>query len=659
MRIRILAICLALSLTSTGALWAETELDLPDSLARREEAAMRQAAAAVAPAVVQIQTIGGLERVDEELIAQGPTTGLVISPDGFILSSSFNFVQRPASVLVTFSTGKQASADIVATDHSRMLVLLKAHDVSDLPVPDIAPLEDIHVGQWAIAIGRAFRAEVPNVSVGIVSATSRMAGRAIQTDAAVSMANYGGPLVDIRGRVLGILVPMSAQEGDVAGVEWYDSGIGFAVPLAAIDSPIEAMKQGKNQHAGRLGVSLLPGNPLTAPVELAAARPNSPAGKAGLKKGDRIVGVDGVAIETQQELRRVLGPRYAGEQLMLEIVRGDEKLKRTLTLAGELEVFQHAYLGVLPDRAKASEEDEPSGVRIRMVLPGSPAEVADLRPGDVITHINDEPIESIGDAIDRMNQGVVGDRIALKVRRGDSKLDLPATAGPYQTTLPYLAETFQPDAVNDDSPENKTESKPLKLQLPGFAHQCEAYIPPGADETAPVALVLLLGEPDGIAVSELMALWKPTCDAEGILLAVAAPEKNQTWQAGDQEYCRRLLIRLRANYPVDDRRIVVAGQGRSGDIAYQVGLAGRGLIDGVAVASAALPYWLGVPENEPAVRLAVLSAVDPREQTASVARLGTQKLTAAGYPVTTLAPRADGGLPVDEMGRWIDTLDRF
>ena len=75
-------------------------------------------------------------------------------------------------------------------------------------------------------------AHKPNISVGIVSAVNRIWGKAIQTDAKISPTNYGGPLVDIAGRVLGVLVPLSPMATDeLAGVEWYDSGIGFAVPL--------------------------------------------------------------------------------------------------------------------------------------------------------------------------------------------------------------------------------------------------------------------------------------------------------------------------------------------------------------------------------------------------------------------------------------------
>src|SRR5262245_43066102 len=84
----------------------------------REEAALRAAAERVAESVVQIRTIGGIDTAGAELHADGPTTGLVISPDGYIVSSKFNFSGEPASILVTFASGKQSPAELVAKDES-------------------------------------------------------------------------------------------------------------------------------------------------------------------------------------------------------------------------------------------------------------------------------------------------------------------------------------------------------------------------------------------------------------------------------------------------------------------------------------------------------------------------------------------------------------
>src|SRR3972149_3667349 len=90
-----------------------------ESLAAQEEAAVRNAVDRVAGSVVQIRTIGGLEAVDQTLLPDGPTTGLVISPDGWIVSSALNFVHQPASILITFASGPQGPAEPVAEDHTR------------------------------------------------------------------------------------------------------------------------------------------------------------------------------------------------------------------------------------------------------------------------------------------------------------------------------------------------------------------------------------------------------------------------------------------------------------------------------------------------------------------------------------------------------------
>ncbi|MFP6648785.1 MAG: trypsin-like peptidase domain-containing protein, partial [Pirellulaceae bacterium] len=218
---------LVLLLISTSLTWGQQPEPSLDNL---EQQAFRQAVAVASPSIVRIETIGGLEKVGQVLLGDGPTSGVVVSADGYILSSAFNFVRQPTSILVTTPSGKRAAAKIVARDHSRMLVLLKVNSQEPFPVAPLAPREELQVGQWAIAIGRTLSRETANISVGIISATNRIWGKAIQTDSKISPVNYGGALVDIEGRVAGILVPLSpqGQSSELAGTEWYDSGIGFA-----------------------------------------------------------------------------------------------------------------------------------------------------------------------------------------------------------------------------------------------------------------------------------------------------------------------------------------------------------------------------------------------------------------------------------------------
>src|SRR5688500_10642172 len=128
-----------LALTLTISLLALAPLAAQEDLEGLEETAMRAAVAAVAPSVVKIETIGGLERVGQVLVGTGPTTGLVVSEDGYIVSSAINFIQQPSSILVTLPGGQRAAAKIVARDHSRMLVLLKVNAPLALPVPVAVP----------------------------------------------------------------------------------------------------------------------------------------------------------------------------------------------------------------------------------------------------------------------------------------------------------------------------------------------------------------------------------------------------------------------------------------------------------------------------------------------------------------------------------------
>lgn len=670
-----------------------------DSLANREEAALRAAAESVAKSVVQIRTIGGLDTAGTELRADGPTTGLVISPDGYIITSTFNFAVQPASILVTFASGKQASAELIATDDSRMLVLLKVHEAVDLPVPELVPADEIRVGQWAVAVGRTFRADRINVSVGIVSATGRMFGKVLQTDADVSTANYGGLLVDIRGRVLGVIVPMAPQgAGEVAGAEWYDSGIGFAVPLVSITDALERMKRGEDQYTGILGIGMTAKSPHSDPAELATVRPDSPAGVAGLKKGDRIIEIDGRPIKTQTDLRFALGSRYGGESVSVVAMRGKERVARTITLAGELKAFRHAFLGLLPLRATslapaaadgdaitesnakveeaddegesenkenkekkivASGDQEPQGVVIRMVYPGSPAAEAGIQAGDRIVKINRADIDNIDDAIAEVNNVAPGGDVSVRMRRGVESKDYKLAAARLPTGVPeQLPSAFKVEA----EPPATAKGKTRKLKLAEFKESCQVYVPPNA-AGRPLGLLLWLHAPGEADAKAIITAWQPICDRDGLLLVVPTAADAGKWERTELEYLRRLTERVVRQYKPDPRRVVVYGQGGGGAMAWLLALSSRDIFRGVATTAAPLPRQIRVPENEPAQRLAVFAGLSGDEGAATQIAQGLTKLADAGYPVTTITNLDRAGRLSDEeheqLARWIDTLDRF
>ncbi|MBK8980509.1 MAG: trypsin-like peptidase domain-containing protein [Planctomycetes bacterium] len=255
------------------------------------------------------------------LQAQGATTGVVLEPDGWILVSRFALNFDPTTILVTLPDGRSFTARRAGEDTSRGIALVKI-DATDLPVPTFLDPTEVRVGEWAFALGRTFGGgPLPSVHVGIVSATDRLFGRAVQIDANTSPANYGGPVIDVRGRVLGIAVPLSPQGRD-AGVDWYDSGIGFAATVANLGELVDRMKAGEILHRGWLGIGLA-ADDLGPGARVANVAPESPARGVGLRPGDEIVTIDGTEVRNPFHLQVLLGAHMAGDPVHLRHRRGD------------------------------------------------------------------------------------------------------------------------------------------------------------------------------------------------------------------------------------------------------------------------------------------------------------------------------------------------
>ena len=195
--------------------------------------AVRNAVKRVDASVVRLRVIGGEQSIDGDKVTSLVTTGIVISEAGEILTSLFAVQGNPEAVLAEDNAGRRTNAKIVAIDHVRRLVLLKASAGQWLPA-EVAPAESVKVGQWSVALGRFYSADSSSLSVGVVSALNRIHGMAIQSDAKISPVNYGGPLINLDGQVMGLLVPLSpgGQGNASSGVEWYDSGIGFAMAFS-------------------------------------------------------------------------------------------------------------------------------------------------------------------------------------------------------------------------------------------------------------------------------------------------------------------------------------------------------------------------------------------------------------------------------------------
>lgn len=289
------------------------------------------------PSLVRIEGFGGIAAgVDGggyQAPGEGPTTGVALSSDGYIITSTFNFLRKPPIVTVVTPDGRRHVAKLLGRDETRKICLLKVDGVNLSP-PTFASHDQHKVGQWVVAMGIGFGDPRPALSAGIISATNRVSGKAIQTDANLSPANYGGPLIDLEGRVVGICVPLSPQsQEEAAGAEWYDSGIGFAIPLGGLDSVIAAMKEGQTLRAGFLGVEAEPyGEPPTG-AAVKEVLPDSPAAKAGFAAGDKILAIGDAPILDVAHLQVVVGRYLEGDKVTLTVQRGEERLTLEAVLA--------------------------------------------------------------------------------------------------------------------------------------------------------------------------------------------------------------------------------------------------------------------------------------------------------------------------------------
>lgn len=255
------------------------------------------------------------------LQAQGASTGIVISRDGWILTSRFALNFDPSTILVSFPDGRTMTARRAGEDTSRGIALLKV-EADDLEAVEFAPTTEVAVGRWVFVLGRTFAATGrPSVHLGIVSALGRIFGRALQTDAWTSPANYGGPVVDVQGRVLGIAVPLSPSGRD-AGVDWHDSGIGFTTTIAEIAPLLDRMKLGETLHRAWLGIAVDP--KLLGPgASIVNLVPRSPASGLGWLRGDLVTHVDGVAVRNSFHLQILIGSRMAGDEVEIRTARGE------------------------------------------------------------------------------------------------------------------------------------------------------------------------------------------------------------------------------------------------------------------------------------------------------------------------------------------------
>jgi serine protease Do len=635
-----------------------------DDLDALEQQAVSAAALRVAPSVVRIETVGGLESVEGVPFGTGPTSGWIVDPQGYIISSAFSFSNQPSSILVRLPDGTRKPAKLVAADHSRMIVLLKIAADGPLPVCEIAPAKEMRVGQTVIALGRTFEGDRPNICRGLLSALGRVWGKAVQFDASASPNNYGGPLVDIRGRVLGVIVPLSPDSAqEVAGVEWYDSGIGFAIPAEHIQSILPRLKKGEDLRPGIAGFTMKNPNIYAGEAVLGACRAKSPAAEAGLKPDDKIVEIDGRKITRAAEVKEEISQHYAGDKLKFTVERGGkteknekpEKLVRELTLVEKLENYRHPFLGILPLRDFGEK-----GVKVRYVYPESPAQKAGVAAGDVVQAFAGKPIADRDSLLAALDETEPGQSVEVEFRHGNASKKMKIVLDVLPESLPP-AELPAAHGKSKSAAEKKTQTGTVKLKIAEFPNEAFAYVPESYDPAFSYGVLVWLHGPGGYKWEEVLAEWKPICDRHDLILVAPKSANPAMWMPGEFEFIAKLVGEIRSEYRVDPLRNAAFGQEMSGSIASLAAL--RNFDDFRAWAAVDAPLAAPPPEIDPAHRFAVYLATFKKSRQAKAVEASLEKIRAQSIPLTVKKlgdnPRPLKTEELEELARWVDMLDRM
>jgi serine protease Do len=391
-----------------------------------------QVAARINAAVVNVDAAarGGEDRFRSSRFAtddpggprEGSGSGFIIDPSGLILTN-YHVIENVDRITVTLSDGRAFKASVVGVDPAIDVALLQVPSTSPLPVAPLGDSDTLRVGEWVCAIGNPLGVYVHSVTVGVVSYLGRKLfdqslDAFIQTDAAISFGNSGGPLLNSRGQVVGITTAISAQA----------SNIGFAIPISQVIGVLAQLREYGRVSRGFIGVGLTNLTPeLRRALRLGPEHgalvqdvtPGDPGERAGLRPYDVIVGVDGRTIRSDEELIRYISARLPGAAAALDVSRDGQTRSITVKLAERplpetrgRAVLRDARPVVGPDLAplglSVRDLDASSAARLRIpdtiqgvlitnVDPAGPARLAGLRANHVVLEINRRRVTSVAD----------------------------------------------------------------------------------------------------------------------------------------------------------------------------------------------------------------------------------------------------------------------
>ncbi|NML14937.1 DegQ family serine endoprotease [Azohydromonas caseinilytica] len=382
--------------------------------------------------------------------SQGVGSGFVIDAEGHILTNAHVVADADEVTVRLADSKREYKARVVGSDRQTDVALLKV-DAQGLPVAPIGHSAQLQPGEWVAAIGSPF-GFANTITAGIVSATQRSLPDEtyvpfIQTDVAVNPGNSGGPLLNMRGEVVGINSMIYSQSGGYMGIS-------FAIPIDMAMEVAQQLRANGRVTRGRLGIGIQEvSEPLAQSFKLdgtrgalvTAVEPNSPAARAGLTPGDVILGFNGQAVADANALPRLVAGTKPGTEVPIEVWRNGAgtTLKATVAEAPNPQVAEanpaarsaapkptSVQLGIavseLPPSARRA-----LGVEYGLVVEGlqEGAARSGLRPGDVIVAVNGQRFASLEEFQKRVTQAPTGGSVALLVRRGEGSLFVAVPAG--------------------------------------------------------------------------------------------------------------------------------------------------------------------------------------------------------------------------------------
>lgn len=437
-----------------------------DALAVAEalQDATRSVADALLPSVVEIQTTeikkqqvpsfngipfnfffgdpegeGGSQ--EREYRSQGLGSGIVVRRNGklhYVLTN--NHVVGEASIIkVMLNDGRSFDSKLVGKDARKDLALVSFESDEAIPLAVLGDSDSVRVGDWAIAIGNPLNL-VSSVTMGIVSAVGRTGGPAgnisdfIQTDASINQGNSGGPLVNIRGEVIGVNTWIASNTGG-------SIGLGFAIPINNAKKAIDDfIATGKVQY-GWLGVLLVDVDEASAKELGVAGRKgalvtqtilDSPAAKGGMLPGDFVTAVDGKEVKGRDQATLAVGNVPAGEKARISVVRGGKPVdlevrieaRKDDVVSDNSKLWPGATVVALGEEVRRVAKLEPSvkGVYVIDAAAKTPAAAMGLQRGDVILGVNGGPVSGLADYYRALGDASKKE-LWFEVLRGDAKLE--------------------------------------------------------------------------------------------------------------------------------------------------------------------------------------------------------------------------------------------